>query len=130
MFCREQIPAGEFFEDLKETTEPLFAGKTALTISWEDGIMNMEWDLMKTLVMNLMDNAGKSGATQVEVLGIIRERGYEIAVRDNGRGIPAEKLPHIQEAFTWWTSPEAGSRTVRGWGWRCAGRSRLFMIPV
>ena len=61
--------------------------------------MNMEWDLMKTLVMNLMDNAGKSGATQVEVLGIIRERGYEIAVRDNGRGIPAEKLPHIQEAF-------------------------------
>ena len=99
VFCREQIPAGEFFEDLKETTEPLFAGKAALTVSWEDGIMNMEWDLMKTLVMNLMDNAGKSGATQVEVLGIIRERGYEIAVRDNGRGIPAEKLPHIQEAF-------------------------------
>ena len=98
-FFREQIPAGEFFEDLKETTEPLLAGKAALTVSWENGIMNMEWDLMKTLVMNLMDNAGKSGASRVEVLGTVRESGYEIAVRDNGRGIPAEKLPHIQEAF-------------------------------
>lgn len=51
--------------------------------------------------MNLLDNArkavGDGGAIVLE--GIVTEHWYCVRVTDNGKGIPAEELSRITEAF-------------------------------
>lgn len=59
----------------------------------------MEYDLFKTMILNIIDNARKADATEISIIGIQLEQGYEIAVSDNGRGIPKEDLNSITEAF-------------------------------
>ncbi|MCI9486287.1 MAG: HAMP domain-containing histidine kinase [Lachnospiraceae bacterium] len=99
-FCFEEIPAEEFFEDVRETMEPFFSdGERTLRISFREGCLNAEWDLMKTLVINLIDNAKKAGSRRIFLRGEPEEGGYRITISDNGRGIPAESLPRIQDAF-------------------------------
>lgn len=61
----------------------------------------IEPDLMETVCMNLLDNArkavGDGGAIVLE--GIVTEHWYCVRVTDNGKGIPAEELSRITEAF-------------------------------
>lgn len=64
-----------------------------------DIYVRVENDLFKTLMLNLVDNAVKSGGDKViieakEVSGKLR-----ISVKDNGRGIPENELNRITEAF-------------------------------
>ena len=88
--------------------------------------MRVENDLFKTLMLNLVDNAVKSGGDKVtiqaeEVSDSDESRGKDraygtdrdhendevnevsgklrISVRDNGRGIPENELDRITEAF-------------------------------
>ena len=68
----------------------------------QDGKLYIEPDLMKTVCINLLDNArkaidGKNG--QVTLSGKNVKGGYEISVSDNGCGIPEEELSKITEAF-------------------------------
>ena len=99
-FCFEEIPAEEFFQDLSQTMEPFFKdGERVLRISCGEGCLNAEWDLMKTLVINLIDNAKKAGSRRIFLRGEPEEGGYRITVSDDGRGIPAESLSHVQDAF-------------------------------
>ena len=50
--------------------------------------MWLEYDLFKTMLLNLIDNAVKSGGSKVDVSGrFISHSIYRIAVSDNGRGI-------------------------------------------
>lgn len=61
----------------------------------------IEPDLMETVCMNLLDNARKAvgdGGTIV-LEGIVTEHWYCVRVTDNGKGIPAEELSRITEAF-------------------------------
>ena len=100
-FCLEQVPAAEFFQDIRETLRPLIQKEQGLKlfIRFKSGELFIEWDLMKTLVLNLIDNARKAGGTAILLKGERDGRGYRITVNDNGRGIPAESLPHIQDPF-------------------------------
>ena len=100
-FCLEQVPAAEFFQDIRETLRPLIKREQGLKlfIRFRPGELFIEWDLMKTLVLNLIDNARKAGGTAILLKGERDGRGYQITVNDNGRGIPAESLPHIQDPF-------------------------------
>lgn len=80
----------------------------------QDGKLYIEPDLMKTVCINLLDNArkaidGKNG--QVVLSGKNVKGGYEISVSDNGCGIPEEELSKITEAF--YMVDKARSR---GWG--------------
>ncbi len=98
--CIEEIPASEFFQDMEETMAPLFQKeKASLYIRYEDGLLKAEWDLLKTLVMNLIDNARKAGSCQIVLKGTVTKEGYRLSVTDDGRGIPKESLPYIQDAF-------------------------------
>lgn len=57
---------------------------------------------MKTVCINLLDNARKAidgAGGQVVLSGKRVKGGYEIGVKDNGCGIPAEELAKISEAF-------------------------------
>ena len=63
----------------------------------DDTVLLMDMDLMESLLVNLIDNAmkaSKEGDTiYVEAVGTC------ILVEDHGRGIPAEEIPKITEAF-------------------------------
>lgn len=61
------------------------------------GVMQMDVDLMESLLVNLLDNAVKASAKG----SVIEMKSWDggILVRDHGKGIPKEELPHVTEAF-------------------------------
>ncbi len=72
--------------------------------SVQDVRLEMEPDLMKTVLMNLLDNGRKAmegGADPKRLFLIGRQEkdGYAYYVHDTGKGIPAEDLSRITEAF-------------------------------
>lgn len=99
-FLLEEMNMEEVLEDLKNTASPNAEKKgVKLFVKGEPGYARLEFDLFKTLLLNLTDNALKSGASKVAVIGKRKGDQYEISVRDNGRGIPAQELSRITEAF-------------------------------
>lgn len=68
-----------------------------LVMSCSMGELLMDVDLMESLMVNLIDNAMKAckeGDT-IDVIAV----GNQIVVRDCGKGIPADEIPKITEAF-------------------------------
>lgn len=61
------------------------------------GVMQMDVDLMESLLVNLLDNAVKASAKG----SVIEMKSWDggILVRDHGKGISKEELPHVTEAF-------------------------------
>jgi signal transduction histidine kinase len=59
----------------------------------------VEYDLFKTLLLNLLDNAMKAGCGRIEVVGEPNGSLYSVSVTDNGRGIPAAELKKITKEF-------------------------------
>ena len=57
---------------------------------------------LEQVVGNLVDNARKYSpvGSQIEIGGDVTDRGFELWVADEGRGIDAEFLPHLFEPFT------------------------------
>lgn len=66
-----------------------------------EGMCLLEPDLVKTLLVNLLDNARKAldSGGNIYVLQEMLPDGCRIRVLDNGRGIPPESLAHLTEAF-------------------------------
>ena len=72
--------------------------------SVKDVRLEMEPDLMKTVLMNLLDNGRKAmegGADpkRLFLIGRPEKDGYAFYVHDTGKGIPAKELSRITEAF-------------------------------
>ena len=67
----------------------------------EPGRCRMEPDLVKSLVINLIDNARKAmdGAGNIYVLTEMTDTGCRIRVVDNVRGMPQREIGRITEAF-------------------------------
>lgn len=67
----------------------------------EEGCCLLEVDLIKTLLLNLVDNARKAldGCGTIRLSCQMTENGCNISCQDNGRGIPKEALTHLTEAF-------------------------------
>ena len=114
-FVLEDTSTYDFFEDTQQTVLPAAAKRgIKVTFACESAYIKIEYDLFKTMVMNLIDNAFKSGGSLVEVTGQITGKEYTIKVADNGRGIPAEELNRITEAF--YMVDKARSRKEHGAG--------------
>ena len=109
------IDSGELFEDLKITFMQRVKD-TGVTIDWEcdPEYIDIEYDLFKTVIVNLIDNAFKSGTEKIEVRGVKLEKTYDIRVRDYGRGIPESELEKVKEAF--YMVDKSRSRKAHGAG--------------
>jgi signal transduction histidine kinase len=73
----------------------------ALCCDMQEGECFLDEDLFHSLMGNLIDNACKAmerGGT-ITVTGNMTEHGCRICVRDTGRGVPAQELAHLTEAF-------------------------------
>ena len=70
-------------------------------ISAEAGKIWGEKDLVVSLLVNLVDNARKALAEggDIWLSGRVTAEGYEVAVQDNGCGMPQEEIDKITEAF-------------------------------
>lgn len=128
-FSLQEMPADELLQDAADSLRPVLEKwKSMLTLEAEQAYIRVDYDLFKTLLLNLVDNSLKAGASRITLCGkfadsqwenrdsqqndesflaegnhfSIRGEGntcYRIYVRDNGRGIPQEELSRITEAF-------------------------------
>lgn len=85
-----------------ETARPAMAAKgVTLEVRAQEGMLRGSESLLKTLLVNLLDNARKASesGTTVTLEGRALPEGYRLTVTDQGRGIPARELEKITEAF-------------------------------
>jgi len=61
--------------------------------------VNLDPRRFDVIVANLVGNALKHGLPPVEVTARGTENGLEVKVRDHGKGIPTEALPHVFDRF-------------------------------
>ena len=85
-----------------ETARPAMAAKgVTLEVRAQEGMLRGSESLLKTLLVNLLDNARKASesGTTVTLEGRALPEGYRLTVTDQGQGIPARELEKITEAF-------------------------------
>lgn len=109
------VDSEELFEDLKITFVQK-AKDSEVEIGWEcdPEYIDIEYDLFKTVIVNLIDNAFKSGTKKIEVRGVKLEKTYDIRVKDYGRGIPESEIEKVKEAF--YMVDKSRSRKAHGAG--------------
>lgn len=125
----QEIPVQEMFVYLQE----MFAEKREMDIRfhYEEAVVQAEANLIKTVLVNLVDNACKASETGgagsgtedtaenvgvVEVTGQAADEGYRIAVKDYGIGIPEEEQHKIVKAFYMVDKSRARSKNGAGLG--------------
>lgn len=99
---RRKFDAPYFIREVAAVTVPsLAADGMKLEMRWEQGEVEIEPDLFKTLLINLIDNARKASrkGQSVELFGRREDGGYAFYVRDYGRGMRREDLDKITEPF-------------------------------
>lgn len=85
---------------------------------YDESMVRAEPDLIKTVLVNLLDNARKASEEGgvIEVEGARLAQGYRFAVKDYGVGIPKEEQGKITEAFYMVDKSRARSRNGAGLG--------------
>ncbi len=81
-------------ESVAETMEQR---NTPLKVECDIATLPMDPDLMRSLLINLVDNASKASESGQEIL--LCAHGSTLSVTDHGRGIPAESIERITEPF-------------------------------
>lgn len=85
-----------------EAVRPALAARgIALEVQARPGTLRGSESLLKTMLINLLDNARKASqpGQTVTLTGLAEEKGYRLTVADQGRGIPRQDLERITEAF-------------------------------
>lgn len=99
-FSLEKTETGGLFAALLPSMEPV-CGKhdVKLYMDIEEGEIEVEFDLFKTMVLNIIDNSVKAECSEIWIMGIKKKNCYLVSIRDNGKGIPPAELGRITEAF-------------------------------
>ena len=129
-FRLEETRISEIIADCVETAhEAARKHNTEIVYSADEAWVWLEYDLFKTMLLNLIDNAVKSGGSKVDVSGrLISHSIYRIAVSDNGRGIPPEDIERITEAFYMVDKSRSRSEHGAGLGLALALVSRIAKL--
>lgn len=126
-FVLQETEAQALFRELTADTEYLMTEKGAsLRCSAEPAYIEVEYDLFKTLYLNLIDNALKAGATDIQVTGRRCKSAYAMRITDNGSGIPEQEIQRITEAF--YMVDKSRSRKQHGAGIGLALAERIAQI--
>lgn len=126
-FMLEEIRMTDFFKDIEDTLCPVAKKRgIRLRIEIDEAYCRIEYDLFKTMILNLADNAMKSGTDEVAILAHNFKDEYLIAIVDRGRGIPQEELKRVTEAF--YMVDKARSRKEHGAGLGLALCSKIAAI--
>lgn len=101
-FEKKRFEVGYFIRSIAAVTVPsLSRDGMTLDLRWEPGEIEIEPDLFKTLMINLVDNARKASKKNdvIELFGKAEDGGYALYVRDHGSGMKKEELSKIMEPF-------------------------------
>ena len=114
---RSGVAAAEFFAYLQEMFTEENRGMKFEFI-WEDSTVWAEVNLIKTVLVNLIDNACKASepGSRVSIRGKKVENGYRFEVEDEGIGIPVEEQHKITKAFYMVDKSRARSKNGAGLG--------------
>ncbi|MCM1252177.1 MAG: HAMP domain-containing histidine kinase [Clostridium sp.] len=112
----QNVSADVIFDYLKD----MFGGSRdmSFTFAYEQGEMLAEVNLIKTVLVNLIDNACKASESggRIEIGGAVVESGYRFSVKDYGIGIPEEEQRKITKAFYMVDKSRARSKNGAGLG--------------
>ncbi len=111
----QKVSAESIFRYLQD----MFQGSgQQLVYQYEQGMVWAETDLIKTVLINLIDNACKASEPEglVEIGGHRTEKGYEFVIRDYGVGIPGEEQKNVVKAFYMVDKSRARSKNGAGLG--------------
>lgn len=126
-FVLETMGGKDVLWDIMETLRPVSADKQVeITVTAEDGYIRIEYDLFKTLMLNLIDNAIKAGARHISLRGERNGQKYIFAVIDDGCGMAQDQLSHITEEF--YMIDKSRSRSQHGAGLGLAISVRIAKI--
>jgi len=126
-FVLEEMNTTELFEDIAGSLKPMLEDKNVLLhVNIQPTYIKVEYDLFKTLVFNLIDNAIKAGCKEINISGKQNKKRFYISVIDNGRGMPQSELAKITEAF--YTVDKSRSRRQHGAGIGLALAAKIVEI--
>lgn len=116
-FTMKRFPASSLFESVQSVISPILNREgIELILAAQDAPLFIEPDLMKTVCLNLLDNARKSieHGGRISFTGEVDQGGYRITIADNGTGMEPEELSRITEAF--YMADQSRSRAMGGAG--------------
>ncbi|MDE6752561.1 MAG: HAMP domain-containing histidine kinase [Eubacterium sp.] len=97
------VSVSDLINDFAEIYRPVYEKQNIeLFCDCEAGVCLLDADLIKSLIINLCDNArkafdGRKGI--IKIKSIMIENGCAIQICDNGPGIPEKDIHHLTEAF-------------------------------
>ena len=104
-------------KEITSSLSPVLKNKNlSIELTLINAYIEMDKELFKSLIYNLLDNAIKASpeGNRIEITITKHFDQLEIRIQDHGVGIPKEKLPHVMEAF--YMGDKARSRKEGGAG--------------
>ena len=99
-FPLQEVNAEELLSDIEEGLLPILQEKGLhINSEVESAYIKVDYDLFKTLILNIIDNAIKAGSRNITLSGKKEDIVYKICIEDDGQGMPKEELSMITEAF-------------------------------
>ena len=98
----KEVSPKDMVEDIViHLTPSLEEQSISISCTTQEGTVFIEPDLVRTLILNLIDNGRKAmeKAGHIQVDQTLDEEGVRFVISDNGKGMPKEALDHITEAF-------------------------------
>lgn len=126
-FVLEELGANEILTNISSSLLPCFREMGVdCSLDIDPADILAEYDLFKTMIMNLIDNSVKAGAKKIDIIGKAGQDCYTVTVTDDGRGIPASELNRITEAF--YMVDKSRSRKQHGAGLGLALCSKIAAV--